>query len=76
MIVAQKDMENIDPISQRIVDMKVGESSTIKNPGAIEKIKAANEGRLVQCALVIDEQSLTVTKVRLTAVEILLNFLT
>tara|TARA_R110000803_G_scaffold5422_4_gene17821 strand:+ start:385 stop:627 length:243 start_codon:yes stop_codon:yes gene_type:complete len=64
-----------DPIAQRIIDIKVGDVLPIKNPQLLGKIKKVNEGMLIGYALDIDEEKMTIRKVRPTLAETLLwNF--
>ena len=64
-----------DPIAQRIIDIRVGDVLAIKDPNALDRIKEVNAGNLVGFALDIDEEKMTIRKVRPTIAEALLwNF--
>ena len=72
--VELQELINNDPLSQRIVDLKVGDVLPIKDPKAIQKIKEANESMLIGYALDINEEKMSIEKIRPTAAETLLRF--
>lgn len=72
--VELEELINNDPLSQRIVDLKVGEKLPIKDPKAIQKIKEVNESMLIGYALDINQEKMTIEKIRPTAAETLLRF--
>ena len=72
--VELQELINNDPLSQRIVDLKVGDVLPIKDPKAIEKIKEVNESMLIGYALNINEEKMSMEKIRPTAAETLLRF--
>mgnify|MGYP003629727499 FL=1 len=72
--VELEEMINNDPLSQRIVDLKVGDTLPIKDPKAIQKIKEVNESILIGYALNVDQEKMTIEKIRPTAAETLLRF--
>ena len=72
--VELQELINNDPLSQRIVDLKVGDVLPIKDPKAIEKIKEVNESMLIGYALNINEEKMSIEKIRPTAAETLLRF--
>ena len=64
-----------DPIAQRIIDIKVGDVLPIKNPQLLDRLKEVNESTLIGYALDINEDKMTIRKVRPTMAETLLwNF--
>ena len=71
--VELEEMINNDPLSQRIVDLKVGDTLPIKDPKAIQKIKEVNESILIGYALNVDQEKMTIEKIRPTAAETLLR---
>jgi|TARA_R110000782_G_scaffold6435_1_gene22069 hypothetical protein len=72
--VELEELINNDPLSQRIVDLKVGEKLPIKDPKAIQKIKEVNESMLIGYALDVNQEKMTIEKIRPTAAETLLRF--
>mgnify|MGYP003127023464 FL=1 len=72
--VELQELINNDPLSQRIVDLKVGDVLPIKDPKAIDKIKEVNESMLIGYALDINEEKMSIEKIRPTAAETLLRF--
>jgi len=72
--VELEELINNDPLSQRIVDLKVGEKLPIKDPKAIQKIKEVNESMLIGYALDVNQDKMTIEKIRPTAAETLLRF--
>ncbi len=72
--VELQELINNDPLSQRIVDLKVGDVLPIKDPKAIEKIKEVNESMLIGYALDVNEEKMSIEKIRPTAAETLLRF--
>tara|TARA_R110000822_G_scaffold2772_13_gene12885 strand:- start:216 stop:458 length:243 start_codon:yes stop_codon:yes gene_type:complete len=72
--VELEELINNDPLSQRIVDLKVGEKLPIKDPKAIQKIKEVNESMLIGYALDVNQENMTIEKIRPTAAETLLRF--
>ncbi len=72
--VELQELINNDPLSQRIVDLKVGDVLPIKDPKAIQKIKEVNESMLIGYALDINEEKMSIEKIRPTAAETLLRF--
>tara|TARA_B100001057_G_scaffold489313_1_gene575340 strand:+ start:283 stop:525 length:243 start_codon:yes stop_codon:yes gene_type:complete len=72
--VELQELINNDPLSQRIVDLKVGDVLPIKDPKAIQKIKEVNESMLIGYALNINEEKMSIEKIRPTAAETLLRF--
>ena len=69
-----QELINNDPLSQRIVDLKVGDVLPIKDPKAIDKIKEVNESMLIGYALDVNEEKMSIEKIRPTAAETLLRF--
>ena len=72
--VELQELINNDPLSERIVDLKVGDVLPIKDPKAIDKIKEVNESMLIGYALDINEEKMSIEKIRPTAAETLLRF--
>ena len=72
--VELQELINNDPLSQRIVDLKVGDVLPIKDPKAIDKIKEVNESMLIGYDLDINEEKMSIEKIRPTAAETLLRF--
>tara|TARA_R100001198_G_scaffold95711_1_gene82616 strand:+ start:49 stop:291 length:243 start_codon:yes stop_codon:yes gene_type:complete len=72
--VELQELVNSDPLSQRIVDLKVGDILPIKDPKAIQKIKEVNESMLIGYALDVNEEKMSIEKIRPTAAETLLRF--
>jgi len=72
--VELQELINNDPLSQRIVDLKVGDVLPIKDPKAIDKIKEVNESMLIGYALYVNEEKMSIEKIRPTAAETLLRF--
>jgi len=72
--VELQELINNDPLSQRIVDLKVGDILPIKDPKAIQKIKEVNESMLIGYALDVNEEKMSIEKIRPTAAETLLRF--
>jgi flagellar motor switch protein FliM len=72
--VELQELINNDPLSQRIVDLKVGDVLPIKDPKAIQKIKEVNESMLIGYALDVNEEKMSIEKIRPTAAETLLRF--
>ena len=72
--VELQELINNDPLSQRIVDLKVGDILPIKDPKAIDKIKEVNESMLIGYALDVNEEKMSIEKIRPTAAETLLRF--
>ena len=72
--VELQELINNDPLSQRIVDLKVGDVLPIKDPKAIQKIKEVNESMLIGYALDVNEKKMSIEKIRPTAAETLLRF--
>ena len=72
--VELQELINNDPLSQRIVDLKVGDVLPIKDPKAIQKIKEVNESMLIGYALDINEEKMSIEKIRPTAAETLPRF--
>jgi|TARA_R100001510_G_C7525500_1_gene119196 flagellar motor switch protein FliM len=72
--VELQELINNDPLSQRIVDLKVGDVLPIKDPKAIDKIKEVNESMLIGYALDVNEEKMSIEKIRPTAAETLLRF--
>jgi|TARA_A100001011_G_scaffold40168_1_gene37939 flagellar motor switch protein FliM len=72
--VELQELINNDPLSERIVDLKVGDVLPIKDPKAIQKIKEVNESMLIGYALDINEEKMSIEKIRPTAAETLLRF--
>ena len=72
--VELQELIDNDPLSQRIVDLKVGDILPIKDPKAIQKIKEVNESMLIGYALDVNEEKMSIEKIRPTAAETLLRF--
>jgi flagellar motor switch protein FliM len=72
--VELQELINNDPLSERIVDLKVGDVLPIKDPKAIQKIKEVNESMLIGYALDVNEEKMSIEKIRPTAAETLLRF--
>ena len=72
--VELQELINNDPLSERIVDLKVGDVLPIKDPKAIQKIREVNESMLIGYALDVNEEKMSIEKIRPTAAETLLRF--